>query len=110
MLIKLKPIPVGSDYALIKLTHGKFAIVDAESYNWLNAHYWRAKKSHNCWYAARRKITNGKAKTILMHREITQCPKNKVVHHKNHNTLDNRHKNLEPMKRERHDNIKREIA
>lgn len=110
MLIKREPIPVGSDHALIKLTHEKFAIVDAESYNWLNSYYWRAKKSHNCWYAARRKITNGKAKTILMHRQITQCPKNKVVHHKNRNCLDNRTKNLEVLERKRHEKIHREPA
>ena len=33
-------------------------------------------------------------KILLMHREITNCPKGLVVDHINHNTLDNRRDNL----------------
>jgi len=110
MLKLLSREPDKNDYAKIRLSNGKFAKVDKESYNWLNAYYWRAKLSHSCYYAARRKITNGKATTILMHREITQCPKNMVVHHRNHDTLDNRSENLVNVYQNKHYEIHNSIA
>lgn len=43
---------------------------------------------------AHRKNSKGKDSTIKLHRLIMNCPKGKEVDHINHNTLDNRRKNL----------------
>lgn len=42
-------------------------------------------------------LINGKPKykTVLMHRILTDCPRNMTVDHLNYNTLDNRRSNLE---------------
>jgi len=77
-------------YGLIPLTQGKFAIVDAEDYDWLNQYKWYASKCKNTFYACR---AEG-GKTIRMHREIMQAPKGLVCNHINHNGLDNRKSNL----------------
>jgi len=81
----------------IKLTQGKFALVDNEDYEWLNNFKWclysnlYAKRGHT--------VKKGVYKTLLMHREILEkhqikIPKNLQVDHKNHNGLDNRKINL----------------
>jgi hypothetical protein len=77
-------------YGLIPLTQGKFAIVDAEDYDWLNQYNWCAGKNKGTFYAHRG--SNGK--TVLMHREIMRAPKGVVCDHRNHNRLDNRKSNL----------------
>jgi hypothetical protein len=81
----------------IKLTQGKFAIVDEEDYNELNQYKWHAVNSHNTgtWYANRSYGTGkrGKNKHILMHQEIMGFP-NKGIDHINRNGLDNRKSNL----------------
>jgi len=83
----------------IKLTQGKEALVDDEDYEMLNEHKWYARK---CWnnkdkfYVMRSSPidSNGKQKTILMHRVITNAPKGKQVDHINGNPLDNRKENI----------------
>ncbi len=77
-------------YGLIPLTQGKFAIVDAEDYDWLIRYKWHACKCKNTYYASR--VRGGK--TIKMHREIMRAPKGLVCDHINHNGLDNRKRNL----------------
>jgi hypothetical protein len=82
---------------LIELTHGMWAIVDAEDYDGLMKYKWRAVQSYRSWYA---KTTIGKPPhqyDLCMHRVIAHTPKNKVCHHKNRNTLDNRRINLKNM-------------
>jgi len=81
----------------LKLTKGKFAIVDADLYDELSRHYWRAVKSHNCWYAKRRYTINGKLHDVFLHRIIANTHKNHVCHHRNGDSLDNRRKNLRNM-------------
>lgn len=75
---------------LIPLTQGKFALVDDEDYERLNQFKWYAGKYKYRYYAAR----THKLKTITMAREIMDAPKGLQVDHRNHNTLDNRRKNL----------------
>lgn len=83
--------------ALLKLSKGKFAIVDADLYDDLNRHYWRAVQSHNCWYAKRRYWVNGKLHDVFMHRIIANTHKGMVCHHRNGDSLDNRRYNLRNM-------------
>jgi hypothetical protein len=87
----------GFAFRLIKLTQGKYAIVDPEDFEKLNAYKWRAHSNHNITFYAVRMTgrgTDGKRKTIQMHREIMQPPKGFFVDHENHEGLDNRKKNL----------------
>lgn len=59
-------------------------------YTW-NAKYSTSTKSY---YATTTIKTDGKKKTYLMHRFITDCPDDMHVDHRNHNTLDNRSSQL----------------
>lgn len=77
-------------YGLIPLTQGKFAIVDAEDYDWLSQYKWCAAKNRGTFHAHRG--SNGK--TVLMHRVIMRAPKGVICDHRNHNGLDNRKSNL----------------
>jgi hypothetical protein len=83
------PEPPDPSVRYIPLTKGKFAIVDAEDYEWLSRYKWHAMGGSNP-YACRKK--NGR--TILMHRMILKPPPGMVVDHINGNGLDNRKCNL----------------
>ncbi len=79
---------------VIPLTKAKFAIVDAEDYDWLTSlGGWYI----SCGYAARyvEKI-NGKVRLIRMHQLLTRCGRKEQVDHRNYNRLDNRRWNLRP--------------
>ena len=78
------------DVRYIPLTQGKFAIVDAEDYDWLSQYKWYASKQGTSFYACRVKGST----TVSMHREIMKAPKGLMCDHKNHNSLDNRKSNL----------------
>jgi len=75
---------------LIPLTRGKFAIVDAADYEWLNQYKWHVQKHKNTSYARTQK--NGKS--IRMHRLITGAPSHLLVDHRDSNGLNNRRTNL----------------
>lgn len=81
----------------IKLTRGKYAIVDDEDYEELVKHKWYAVmgKSGN-FYAKRdyRIKERVNVKSCLMHRHIAKCPRNMSVDHANGDGLDNRKSNL----------------
>lgn len=70
----------------IKLTRGKFAIVDDGDYGKLNKHKW----CHSNGYATRR----SGGKIIFMHRVILNVAKGAETDHKNHNKSDNRRCNI----------------
>lgn len=81
------------EYLTIKLTKGQFARVDAESYEFLSKHKWRAvwNKNTKSFYATRRvKNEVGKMANFWMHREVMGDPKGMVVDHIHGDTLDNR--------------------
>lgn len=76
----------------IKLTRGKFALVDDADYHWLSQIKWRYTTNG---YASGILFGGTKTgKTVLMHRLIMLAPDTMTVDHKNHDTLDNRRKNL----------------
>ncbi len=76
----------------IPLTRNLHAIVDAEDYEWLKDYKWctTTTGAGGNVYAGRRE----RGRFILMHRQIMNPPKGKVVDHKNGNGLDNRRCNL----------------
>jgi len=102
MLVKKVNIPNVGVKCRIPLSKGMFAIVDPGRFDELNRYYWRAVKSSNNYYAIRREIRNGQIITIRMHRIVAQTPEGQECHHENHNTLDNRLKNLTNMLPEQH--------
>lgn len=85
---------------VIQLTQGKATTVDDEDFESLVVYKWYAKKqilqSHTVWYAVRNSSrTDGKRKTIKMHREILGIADTNIHgDHRDGNTLDNRRKNL----------------
>jgi hypothetical protein len=85
------PQPPDPDVRYIALTQGKFAIVDAANYEWLNKYRWNASKHANGKYYARRFTTKG---TVFMHRQIMKTPPGMVVDHINGHSLDNREANM----------------
>lgn len=94
------PKPRDDSIRYIPLTHGYYAIVDAEDYEKLSQYKWAAlfNSQGNIIYAARSAFReeNGKRKrcTILMHREIMNPPDGMVIDHINGNGLNNRRCNM----------------
>lgn len=75
----------------IALPNNQYAVVDDRDYNKLNRYNWCCDSKS---YAMRVSITNGKRKTILMHRQILGAKRGQVIDHINRKTLDNRQSNL----------------
>lgn len=72
----------------IKLTKGKYALVDKADYDWLNQWKWQFGSRQ---YAVK---SNGKGRLIYMHRLIMNTPEGMDTDHINRNSLDNRRSNL----------------
>lgn len=79
----------------IKLTQGKWAMVDDEDYGWLSQWRWHAIKTPYTFYVVRNSPkVKGRQNTIRMHRQILTPKIGQLVDHINHNGLDNRKENL----------------
>jgi len=74
------------DVRRIPLGHGKYALVDAADYEWLNQWKWHSVNG----YAVRCK----RGKRVFMHREIVRVPKGKIVDHWDGNRCNNYRTNL----------------
>lgn len=76
----------------IKLTQGKYALVDDKDYNWLNQYKWCAVKLRKTYYAMRQE----KGKSVYMHRKILGLKPGDGKHtdHINYNGLNNCRCNL----------------
>ncbi|MGI0016337.1 MAG: hypothetical protein ACREBU_23195 [Nitrososphaera sp.] len=82
----------------IKLTKGKYAIVDDTDFNWLNQWKWCV---NNTGYAFRfQYLGQGRRMVLLMHRMIMDTPKGMETDHINGNGFDNQRKNLRMCVRE----------
>lgn len=73
----------------IKLTQGRYTLVDHADFEWLNQWKWH----YDNGYAMRRDYSKGGV-YALMHRVILNVPKKLETDHKNGDTLDNRRENL----------------
>lgn len=86
----------------IKLTQGKYALVDDENYDWLNQYKWRIQNNNTTYYARRNIFIQylNKRKTIFIHREIMEkklnrkLESNEQIDHINGDGLDNQEHNL----------------
>ena len=75
----------------IKLSQGKFALIDDEDFYRVSKHKWSAGKyARDTWYA--KTMINGKF--VQMHRFILNPSDDQLTDHKNHNGLDNRRRNI----------------
>ena len=75
----------------IKLSWGKWAIVDADDYERVSMYRWLAVEDGRCWYA---KTLRRDGMRISMHRLILDAPKGLFVDHIDHDGLNNRKSNL----------------
>ncbi len=75
----------------LKLTRGKYALVDDEDFKSLSNFKWYASRRG---YAISNPYMDGMSKVIYMHRLVIKTPKNFHTDHINHNKLDNRRSNL----------------
>ena len=76
----------------IPLTKNQFAVVDDESYDYLNQWKWKLDSKGYAVRQTSRKLPP--RKNIYMHREIVKTPEGMFTDHKNFNRLDNRKENL----------------
>lgn len=87
---------MNEDSRYISLTKNQVAIVDANDFEELSQFKWFALPGNKPeeFYAARMKPSDN-SKFIFMHREILGVTNPEIyVDHENHNTLDNRRKNI----------------
>jgi hypothetical protein len=84
------PEPPNDQVRYIALTKGKYAIVDAADYEWLNQYRWHATCARGRYYAAT--VIDGKS--VSMHRMIMNPPLGMVTDHIDANGLNNRRVNL----------------
>jgi len=95
-LLWYRRLRYGYPFRRIRLSQGRYAIVDPDDYARLSEHRWHAAKHTRSFYAMRTQWS-GKLRrtvTIMMHREIMHAPEGMVIDHINHNGLDNRKANL----------------
>lgn len=79
----------------IKLTQGKFALVDNEDFEYLSQWIWVVHKGWDTYYARAFDYRGSKKPVrIYMHRIIYKAKKGDIVDHINRNGLDNRKENL----------------
>jgi hypothetical protein len=78
--------------SLIKLTQNKYSAVDEDDFIKLNRYKWHynVKRKGDQGYAQRK----SKNKIIYMHDFIVNCPPNKIVDHKDGDSLNNKKENL----------------
>jgi len=77
----------------IKLTQGKWAIVDDDDYEALSRQKWYAYQKHSGWYASSTSSRPNR-RQLHMHRVIMSAKAGELVDHINCDGLDNRKQNL----------------
>jgi len=94
-ILVYRRVRYGYRFRRIKLTRGKYAIVDVEDFERLNKYKWHCT---HYGYAVRAEYErSGKGKRqvgVHMHKMVCPAPDGMVVDHVNRNSLDNRKSNL----------------
>lgn len=107
MLTLRDPEHPESGCVTLKLSSGHTIYYDLEDYDRISEYRWYIRVSRGVNYAFRKKTSQGKTFLIFMHRQIMHCPNDMVVHHINHNGLDNRKSNLILVTPDQHRDIHR---
>lgn len=90
--MKNRPIIKRTDgTALVSLTRGAFAVIDADDVASVSQRSWQLWAGRNQRYAVSARSNGPK---IQLHRLVSGCPPDMVVDHINFDTLDNRKCNL----------------
>jgi hypothetical protein len=90
----------GYAFRRIKLTRGKYAIVDVEDFERLNKYKWHCSPYGYAKRSVYRSDDRGKSQVdIYMHSVVCPAPTGMVTDHVNRNKLDNRKANLRPATR-----------
>jgi len=88
-------IVVVGDLALIELTKGHTAVIDADDFDTIRDYKWRSSKGKGTNYACSGlRLDDGRVKTLFLHRLLMKPSKGFVVDHINGDGLDNRRSNL----------------
>ena len=92
IVLRYRIIRYGWPFRRIRLTQGKYAIVDVEDFEKLNKDKWYLfeSKVKDKFYAVRTESR----RNIFMHRRIMNAPPGSIVDHRNRDGLDNRKDNL----------------
>lgn len=102
MIVEIvKPWP-DAPFDFIKLQNGMFALCDPKWLFALMKLHWYAKKSRGRYYACAKVKVDGKTRFLRMHRIVAHTPADKVTHHINGNSLDNRVANLQNLTKFEH--------
>lgn len=107
MLTQRKTIALGPSVAYIKLSNGEYAIIDKENYEWVSRYKWHIRTARGCHYAVRVVRSGGREFMVQMHRMLMHTRKADVVHHIDHNGLNNTEANMVNMSRNQHTEIHR---
>jgi len=92
-----RQVRYGYRFRRIKLTRGKYAIVDAEDFERLNKYKWHCTHCGYARCAVSKKFDKGRRQVdVYMHKLVCPAPDGMVVDHINRNGLDNRRANLRP--------------
>ncbi len=96
MLVRVKKNPDNppDNVCHIICRDGTEILVSQEDYLYLFAFQWSMKQSFSRSYAGRWSQKNGKRIFLFMHRIITRCRADLVVHHIDNNQLNNQRENL----------------
>lgn len=91
----------GSECRKVPLTRDQYSTVDAGRYEEVLSLNFFAKRSENgqCFYGARKTSVEGRRGLQPLSNLILGLPSGVIVDHRNHDTLDNRRKNLRPADR-----------
>jgi hypothetical protein len=84
----------GYAFRKIRLTQGKYAIVDPYDFEKLSQYKWCIKKNKNKKTIYAHRAAYKMKNTVLMHRQIMCAEKGILIDHINNNGLDNRKANL----------------
>ena len=85
----------GYRFRCIKLTRGKYAIVDVEDFEQLNKYKWHCTHYSYAKRAVSKRFDKGRRQVeVYIHKLVCPAPKGMIVDHINRNSLDNRKVNL----------------
>jgi hypothetical protein len=103
----IRPIRIEGQVAYVPLTKGYEAVIDAADVSLVDGRNWQAFVSSSTVYAASKDHSNGKRKSVLMHRVIMGDPERFHVDHRDGNGLHNRRENLRHATRAQNNRNKR---